>query len=301
MRRTHFVVLAAAVLVVAAQAPLAAAPTNPTLASRTVLSAENSTRFSVEVAPGTVVDVGLDTTEGGMPRALQVAGGSGFVGFVLQAAGGQGATVTALKLPTPDLLEDGGTGAGVGWGRSADGTSCTRCDLPAGVYNLYLIAGDAGSDSVPATVTVKIGDGTDTLALGDDEGTPHRVRQQTDPAMTGPNNPIAPVVGYSGGFWERSGAEFPKGARAIVVDQMTFTLRAGAAPPLAGVVEFCRRLGGPQECSFAPVPPGGGTVGRSQVNMFTRGDDQPGVQVGWDVVGDARWEVQNNAVWIALD
>ena len=294
MRQLLAALVATAVSLVLAPAAAAQASAEiPVLTGNTVLEGDRPAIFAVSIAQDSHIDVTLGDT--GLPNALEAEGGEGYVGFILQRAGGVGPTIAGLRAPA-------GAGArGVGWGQTADGSTCSRCALPAGAYELQLITADNSITGPPARVAIRL-DGGDpaTTTLSADEGRAGLVRQHAKAPRTGPNNPLTPVTAYSGGFWENYGPPSGSSQRMLLVSHASLSLTAGAAPVAAAVLERCGRLGGPQECERKPA-----TVGDQAdftgVDVFTGDGQQDYVSVVWDVVGDARWEVRNTSLWVALE
>ena len=115
------------------------------LAGTNRVSGDATTRVRVFVARDAIVDLTPVADEQGRlrPKALRSADGEGFVGFMLVSPGATPAVLTAaVQLPAP--LRDGDvTSSGAASGTSGSpAVACVRCNVPAGPYNLYLIASE---------------------------------------------------------------------------------------------------------------------------------------------------------------
>jgi hypothetical protein len=177
-----------------------------------------------------------------------VAGGSGFRGFLLTEPGGlDGLAALAVQLPEPDEDAEGGAIHGVGWGQSAAGAACARCEVPAGVYDLYLLAGGHTFSDEPAeetAVTMVLEDAAGALTLTAADGGPTMIWQHSGEEATSSGD--GPTLG--GGGWWHTWSWLSAERTGLLVSQMAVSFTGRTLPPAVTNVELCRQIGEDSDC-----------------------------------------------------
>lgn len=154
--RAAVLVMSLLVLLVCSAAP-APAESVAVASGTTVLSGDSTARMTLRFERDSLIDLRLLRRPDGylQPAALETAGGAGFVGFSLvDPSTDDGLSVVATRTPfVVDTTFGSVTAFAEGRGRQDPSAApeplkpkaCTRCVIPAGDYDLYLITGGAGA------------------------------------------------------------------------------------------------------------------------------------------------------------
>lgn len=268
----------------------AESPDVPSLAATTVVSGDRSLRFSVEAPTDVVVD--LSFTAAGLPTALSVEGGAGFVGFLLAEPGRtDGVAVLAVRLPEPQRLPDGTDAPGFGWGQGADGAPCERCVVPAGVYDLHLLT----DDTVTVRVDVEGLDEGGEQELRSSEGFPAGWQTHHDP-IVGPSGDL-PSAGGSAGMATYNWASWDR--RGWLLDAMAVRVEAALTPVVVSDARFCRHLGDGSQCERDPQVADDIVHGTPRVSAATvPAWETLGASLDWTAVGNASYRLTHHMLWV---
>lgn len=294
------VILCLAVSLTAGTAPAGAGI--PTLAGTTVLKGDSNSRMRVRVPADATIDLTSTAAADGTlaPKAMKTSGGKGHVGFLLIRAGRvDDLSIVAARLPRP--LHDGDDViSAVGHGRPARAdaeeatlpggddqpATCTRCRVPAGVYDLHLLT------SGPATVTITL-DGLAGRTV---------IRPTTVTWAWGWSSTVTPYQGESdsltqGATWMMGmGWGDPEAGVLLTTSELIVTPRQ--APVAAAQVERCRTVDDDERCSGRTVM--AGAQPRWAVSdATTRGNvNHVASEMSFQVTGGAGYRARMSLLWI---
>jgi hypothetical protein len=250
-----------------------------------------SRAFVLQLAAPVVLD--LTGNAEGLPAAVVVEGGHGFVGFALtELHRVDGVAAIGLRLPEPYRL-DGAEQTGFGWGRNAAGEPCVRCTVPAGTYRLHLI--NDGFAGVEATVRVTLEGAGEMPPMKPD---PAFSRQHGIPALEGPGTD-APTPVQGGGMWSWTRAGFQR--VGLHIDLMTARSAARVLPAHATVTTFCRDVPPLDDCEDSLTLGAEGHAGApTVVPAVIPPDHFTQVSITTDMVGDGTLRMTHHTLWISV-
>ena len=310
---SYRVVIAGAVAVSLLQSLAAtsgAAAEAPTLrlGSTTTVSADTSTRWTVRLDAPAAIDVSLiERGDGLMPAALGIAGVGDFVGVVLNEQGRtDGAFAVALRVPHP-LVTDNGVARGMGWGQPAVADrepelvpllpgyapQCQRCTLPAGLYDLTLIA-----DGAPIEATITMEGLAGRVDLVADDGVP-TLTHQPDPHVS--TATTTELLNRSGGaiihgFGHRSARHF-----GLLINHAGFEFEAENLAPNVVTLSHCRGDASSQMCFDRQFAGRTGRAGGSYAVPVVYGlGDEADSYMGFDLEFAATYSAFNEVLLVPL-
>lgn len=271
------------------------------LAGKTVLKGDSSSRMRVRVPADAVVDLTSTAAPDGTlaPKALKTRGGSGHVGFLLIRAGRvDDLSIVAARLPHP-LHNGNDVISAVGHGRPAASdaeeamiptgedqpASCTRCRVPAGVYDLHLLT----SGSAAVTITLEGLEGRTVL------------RPATTTWEHSWSSTLRPFRSGSD-LWQGAGWSMGMGwghrEAGVLLTTSELILTPRQTPVVAGQVESCRSVNRYQQCDGRTVM--AGTQSRwARSGAITRGNARSVFSdMSFEVAGGGTYRARMSLLWI---
>lgn len=293
-------VLCLALSLTAGTAPAHAGVT--TLAGKTVLKGDASSRMRVRVPADAVVDLTSTAAPDGTlaPKALKTSGGKGHVGFLLIRAGRvDGLSIVAARLPRP-LHNGNDVISAIGHGRPAAAdaeealiptggdqpASCTRCRVPAGVYDLHLLT------SGPAAVTITL------------EGLKGRtvLRPATTTRVDGWSSTLTPFRSGSDSLLQGAGWGMGMGwgrrESGVLLTTSELIVTPRQIPVVAAQVESCRSVNRYQQCD-ARTAMAGSQLRWARSGAITRGNARSvSSDVSFELAGGGTYRARMSLLWI---
>lgn len=284
-------------------AGLAEAVQVPAVAGETVISGAATAPVRVRVDREAVIDLSpVADADGALrPAAFDARAGDGFVGVMLTEPNTtSGLFVMAARLPEP-LVDGSDASSAVGHGQPAVAhrepggplpsgpPTCVRCVVPAGEYDLYLIA-DRGETVVALTFEGLTG--TTSVAVPRDRHLAAFTAWRTF-------EPNAGTVGGAGmreWFWAGSDEPEP----GVLLDVREVSVRPGSLSAPVATVEHCRSAGGDGVCAIEPGH--GAQIRRAIVNVMPgeMADDGIAVSTQVNTVGASSIHLKQGFVWLPL-
>lgn len=243
--------------------PAVSAPAVAHLRGTTVITGDSSAVMRVRLARPATLDLAPVVARNGRLRPAGVripGGGELFPGFVLTRRSGRSASVMAFRAPHAMRERDDVTTIGA-YGEVA-GRACTQCKLPAGDYDLYLVAA-----LEPARVILKFDGLTGRSRLTPTAGVAARAFQA--PSTNADRSAISPL----GGGRERPG---------WVVGSYNVDVQAGIVPVAMVDARVCLEGGREPQCREASLTGERDSIGGMQFAVHRLGDGRLEHAVEWE-------------------
>lgn len=301
MLRRLATVLTAMSLVLTALAPSATAEDVFVLGGTNVISTSTTTRVTVSLEHDAVLDLSPAAPDGsGLPRALGVEGGRGFVGFALtEPLSTSGLVVVALQ--TPELGPDG---AGyVAYGQPADAEpatlpfdeapSCVRCVVPAGEYHLFLVTG-GGATTVTLTLEGLHGR-SDFQAPADSLFT----SQIFGPEKNWFESAGGPIAG--GGIWQWFKVSTESPEPGLLIHAFRATASDGGPLPTLAWTTTCQDADGDARCADDVASETPVAVNGFAVVPALMAEDGVATSIDFTVTDAGQFTVGQDMLWLPLD
>lgn len=284
-------------------AGLAEAAEVPSVAGETVISGAATVPMRVRVDREAVIDLSpVEGADGDLrPAAFDARAGDGLVGVMLTEPNTtSGLFVIAARLPER-VVDGSDTSSAVGHGQPAVAhrepggplpsgpPTCVRCVVPAGEYDLYLIA---GRGETVVALTFEGLTGTTSITAPRDR----HLAAFTAWRTFEPNTGTVSGAGMREWFWAGSDEPEP----GVLLDVREVTVRPGSLSAPVATIEHCRSAGGNAVCAIEPDH--GPQIRRAIVNVMPGEMADDGIDVSTQVntVGASSIRLKQGFVWLPL-